>query len=130
VNIVVVDDEPAIVRMCTQVLQSKGHTVHGFTRTDEALTHLGAQPADLIVVDYKMPELNGLDFVRRAWELRPAMRVVMITAHGTRELMSRANETGVHTVVLKPFTPVELVDGVGRAASSTGHEGHQGGGNT
>jgi len=116
VTIIVVDDEPAIVRMCVQVLQSKGHTVHGFTRADEALAHLTAQPADLVVVDYKMPELDGLEFIQRAWELRPGIRVVMITAHGTREVIAKANESGVQTVVLKPFTPAELAEGVAKAA--------------
>ena len=118
-TIVVVDDEPAIVRMCVQVLQSKGHTVHGFTRTDEALGHLGAQPADLVVVDYKMPELNGLDFIQRAWALRPGVRVVLITAHGTRELLTKANDAGVQTIVLKPFTPSELAEGVARATGES-----------
>jgi DNA-binding NtrC family response regulator len=120
VTILVVDDEPAIVRMCVQVLQAKGHTVHGFTRADEALDHLSGEAADLLVVDYKMPELNGLDFIKRAWELRPGVRVVMITAHGTREVMAKANETGVQTVVLKPFTPNELADGVAKAISEGG----------
>ena len=119
-TIVVVDDEPAIVRMCVQVLQSKGHTVHGFTRADEALTHLEGQSADLLVVDYKMPELSGLDFVKRAWAIRPGVRVVMITAHGTREVMTRANESGVQTVVLKPFTPSELAEGVAAATQGQG----------
>jgi DNA-binding NtrC family response regulator len=118
VTIIVVDDEPAIVRMCVQVLQSKGHTVHGFTRADEALDHLTGQAADLVVVDYKMPELSGLEFIQRAWALRPGVRVVMITAHGTREVITKANEFGVETVVLKPFTPAELADGVARAAGS------------
>ena len=116
-TIVVVDDEPAIVRMCVQVLRSKGHTVHGFTRADEALGHLTDEVADLLVVDYKMPELTGLDFIQRAWTLRPGVRVVMITAHGTRELMAKASESGVQTVVLKPFTPAELAEGVAKAAS-------------
>jgi DNA-binding NtrC family response regulator len=120
VTILVVDDEPAIVRMCVQVLQAKGHTVHGFTRADEALDHLSGEAADLLVVDYKMPELNGLDFIKRAWELRPGVRVVMITAHGTREVMAKANETGVQTVVLKPFTPNELADGVAKAIGESG----------
>ena len=119
-TIIVVDDEPAIVRMCVQVLQSKGHTVHGFTRADEALSYLTAQTADLVVVDYKMPELDGLAFIQRAWELRPGVRVVMITAHGTREVITRANESGVQTVVLKPFTPAELAEGVARAAEDPG----------
>jgi CheY-like chemotaxis protein len=120
VTIVVVDDEPAIVRMCVQVLQSKGHTVHGFTRADEALDHLTAQAADLVVVDYKMPELSGLEFIQRAWSLRPGVRVVMITAHGTREVITKANESGVQAVVLKPFTPAELAEGVAKAAGSGG----------
>jgi DNA-binding NtrC family response regulator len=120
VTIVVVDDEPAIVRMCVQVLQFKGHTVHGFTRADEALEHLTGQAADLIVVDYKMPELNGLDFVKRVWDMRPGVRVVMITAHGTREVMAKASESGVQTVILKPFTPAELADGVAKAIGETG----------
>jgi DNA-binding NtrC family response regulator len=119
VTIIVVDDEPAIVRMCVQVLQSKGHTVHGFTRADEALDHLTGQAADLVVVDYKMPELSGLEFIQRAWALRPGVRVVMITAHGTREVITKANESGVRTVVLKPFTPAELAEGVARAAEGT-----------
>jgi len=90
VTIVVVDDEPTIVRMCVQVLQSKGHTVHGFTRADEALAHLTAQAAELLVVDYKMPELSGLEFIK-------------------------ANQAGVQTIVLKPFTPGELAEGIARA---------------
>lgn len=121
-TIVVVDDEPSIVRMCVQVLHSKGHSVTGFTKAPEALTHIGATPTDLLVVDYKMPELTGLEFVKKAWQLRPGMRVVMITAHGTREVMAKANESGVQTIVLKPFTPGELAEGVAKAVGQLGGE--------
>jgi two-component system repressor protein LuxO len=118
VNILVVDDEPSIVQMCVKVLESQGHSVRGFTKATDALTHLVAEPADLLVVDYKMPELTGIDFIKRAWSLRPEMRVVMITAHGTREVITRANETGVN-VVLKPFTPGELTKGIAQALGGT-----------
>jgi DNA-binding NtrC family response regulator len=115
VNIVVVDDEPSIVLMCRRVLESQGHAVHGFTSVPQALAHLQAEAADLLVVDYKMPELNGIEFVQRAWVLRPGLRVVMITAHGTREVMGKATESGVQSIVLKPFTPSELAKGVADA---------------
>ena len=121
-TIVVVDDEPSIVKMCVQVLTSKGHSVTGFTKADEALSHLGTAPTDLLVVDYKMPELSGLEFIKRAWQIRPGMRVVMITAHGTREVMSKASESGVQTIVLKPFTPGELAEGVAKAVGQLGTE--------
>ena len=80
-----------------------------------ALAQLEAEAADLLVVDYKMPDLNGLEFIQRAWALRPGLRVVMITAHGTREVISRATQTGVTSIVLKPFTPTELARGVAEA---------------
>ncbi|HEX3178136.1 MAG TPA: response regulator [Methylomirabilota bacterium] len=121
-TIVVVDDEPSIVRMCVQVLQSKGHTVNGFTKAADALAHLTATPTELLVVDYKMPELTGLEFIKKAWQVRPGMRVVMITAHGTREVMSKASESGVQTIVLKPFTPGELAEGVAKAVGQLGTE--------
>jgi DNA-binding NtrC family response regulator len=119
-TIVVVDDEPSIVRMCVQVLQAKGHTVSGFTKASEALAHLGTSATDLLVVDYKMPELTGLEFIKKAWQIRPGMRVVMITAHGTREVMAKAAENGVQTIVLKPFTPGELAEGVAKAVGQLG----------
>lgn len=111
-NIVVVDDEPAIVTMCEKVLGAQGHVVHGFTSTRAALEHVAAGSPDLLVVDYKMPELNGLEFIQRAWALRPRLRVVMITAHGSRELLGEAAGTGIHGMVLKPFTAAELTRGV------------------
>jgi len=110
VKIVVVDDEPTIVLMCRRVLESQGHTVSGFTNVHAALSQLETEAVDLLVVDYKMPELNGLEFVQRAWALRPGLRVVMITAHGTREVMGRASDSGVQSIVL----PSVHADGAGQ----------------
>ena len=121
-RIVVLDDEPRIVLMCRRVLEAQGHAVHGFTDSHAALAQLEAEAVDLLVVDYKMPELTGLDFVQRAWAVRPGLRVVMITAHGTRDVTSRAAEMGVRSIVLKPFTPAELARGVA-AAVDGGDEG-------
>jgi len=118
-KIVVVDDEPTIVLMCRRVLESQGHAVQGFTDVRTALARLEAEAADLLVVDYKMPELNGIEFVRRVWAVRPGLRVVMITAHGTREVIEQATRSGVKTVVLKPFTPSELAQGVAAAVADT-----------
>jgi DNA-binding NtrC family response regulator len=119
VNIVVVDDEPTIVLMCRRVLESQGHAVQGFTDVRTALAWIAAEDADLLVVDYKMPELNGIEFVQRVWAVRPGLRVVMITAHGTQEVIEQATLSGVKTVVLKPFTPSELAQGVAAAIEGT-----------
>ena len=119
-NIFVVDDEPPIMQLCVKVLEQNGHAVDGFTRGEDALTRLASKAADLLVVDYKMPGLNGLEVIQRARSLRPALRVVMITGHGTREVIGEAMQAGVNGILLKPFTPNELSKAVATAFSSTG----------
>lgn len=114
-TICVVDDEPPIMQLCVKVLEIHGHVVDGYTRGEDLLTRLAARPADLLVVDYKMPGLNGVELVRRARVLRPGIRVVMITGHGTQEVVSEAQAAGVDGVLLKPFTPNELAGAVASA---------------
>ncbi|MBI4593940.1 MAG: response regulator [Candidatus Rokubacteria bacterium] len=111
-TICVVDDERPIMQLCVKVLESHGYVVDGYTRGEEALARLTAGPADLLVVDYKMPGLDGVEVVRRARALRPEIRVVMITGHGTREVIDAAHTAGAHSVLLKPFTPNELAGAV------------------
>lgn len=107
-TICVVDDEPPIMQLCVKVLETHGHAVNGYTRGDEMLARLASEAVDLLVVDYKMPGLNGIEVVRRARALRPKLRIVMITGHGTQEVMSEARAAGVDDILLKPFTPDEL----------------------
>lgn len=111
-NVFVVDDERPVMQLCMTVLEIQGHQVEGFTRGEEALARLGLGRPDLLVVDYKMPGLNGIEVVRRARSLYPDLRVVMITGHGTREMVEEARAAGVNAVLLKPFTPNELASTV------------------
>ena len=121
-NIVVVDDEQPIMQLCVKVLEGHGHAVNGFTRGEEVLSKLAVEPADLLVVDYKMPGINGFEVVRRARALRPALRVIMITGHGTQEVLGQASQVGVDRVLLKPFTPNELGEAVATALAQPGRE--------
>jgi DNA-binding NtrC family response regulator len=115
VNIVVVDDDPLIMRLCVEVLEQYGHMVNGFTRGEDALIKLANQPTDLLVVDYTMPGLNGFEVIHRARRLCPDLRIVMITGDGTREIIGEAMQAGVNSFMLKPFTPDELSKAVASA---------------
>lgn len=107
-RILVIDDEPAIVQLCLTVLGRLGHEVNGVTDGAEALRKLAAAPIDLIVVDYKMPGMNGFEVIRRARALNRGLRIVLITGHGTREVVGEAIDGGVNGILVKPFTPSEL----------------------
>ena len=114
--ILVVDDDPGFLRSCARLLDGWGYSVETALEGSEALRRTRQTTYDVILSDINVPDLNGLEFIQKAWSLRPALRVVMITAHGTREVINRATQTGVSSVVLKPFTPTELTRGVTEAA--------------
>jgi CheY-like chemotaxis protein len=109
VRVVVVDDELPVMQLCARVLELDGHQVDGFTRGEEALARLSRAPADLLVVDYRMPGLTGLELARRARAVRPGLPVVLITGHGSADVLAEAAAVGVDRVLLKPFTPNELI---------------------
>ena len=122
-RVLVVDDELPIMQLCVKVLEDAGHVVEGFSRGESLLARLGAEPADLLVVDYRMPGPNGVQVVRRARALRPEIPVVMITGHGTPEVLAEAHAAGVTGVLLKPFAPAALVEAVRRALGATSNMG-------
>jgi CheY-like chemotaxis protein len=107
-HILVVDDEPAIVQLCVKVLGRLGHDVAGVMDGEEALSKIAGGLIDLLVVDYKMPGLNGFEVIRRARGLHRALKIVLITGHGTREVVGEAIDGGVNGILVKPFTPDEL----------------------
>jgi DNA-binding response OmpR family regulator len=116
-NIVVVDDHLEVMQLCVELLEEDGHTVNGFTRGEDALIKLASQPTDLLVVDCKMPGLNGFEVIQRARTVRPDLRVVMITGDGASEIIAEAMQFGVNRIILKPFTPDELSMAVATAVN-------------
>jgi CheY-like chemotaxis protein len=109
VQVVVVDDELPVMQLCARVLELGGYQVDGFTQAEEALARLRSAPADLLVVDYRMPGISGVELARRARTARPGLPVMLITGHGTPDVLAEAAAAGVDRVLLKPFTPNELM---------------------
>jgi DNA-binding response OmpR family regulator len=114
-RILVVDDEKPILDLCMRVLGRGGHQVEGATEGETALSKIAAAPIDLLVVDYKMPGLNGFEVIRRARSLNRALKIVLITGHGTREVVGEAIDGGVNGILVKPFTPDELTQTINAA---------------
>jgi two-component system response regulator GlrR len=110
-RILVVDDDPTVLESCVETLEEAGYRPEGYTRGQAALDALVNARADLLVVDWKMPGLDGLEVVRRARVLQPDVKAVMITAD-LPAIAGRALAAGVLQVINKPFTVQELVDAV------------------
>src|SRR5205823_5990184 len=73
---------------------------------------------DLLVVDYKMPGMNGFEVLEQARQVRPDMACMLMTAHGTPDIINEATRLGFNYILLKPFTPSELRGAVDKVLSS------------
>jgi len=117
-RILIADDEAPIVQLCLKVLQAAGHSVAGVTKGEDALSRLADESIELLVVDYKMPCLDGFEVIRRARLLQPALKIVLMTGHGTQAVMAEAGQRNLDGIVIKPFTPDELNQAVEVALAS------------
>lgn len=107
-RILIVDDAGPVVVLCVNVLQALGYAVKGANRGETAIEILTKERFDLMVLDYKMPGLSGFDVYQRAKALYPDLAVVLVTGHGSPEVVTEANRLGFDSILLKPFTSDEL----------------------
>lgn len=102
-RILVADDEPQIVEVCVQMLSELGYQVRGVGSGREAIASLEAEPFDLLVVDIRMPDVDGLMVLRRALEVDPNITTVFITGYATMGRVIEALNAGARGLLLKPF---------------------------
>ena len=107
-RILIVDDAGPVVVLCVNVLQALGYAVKGANRGEAAVELMRKEPFDLMVLDYKMPGMSGFEVFEQARTLHPNMAVVLVTGHGTPEIINEANRMGFQAILLKPFTSDEL----------------------
>jgi len=107
-KIVVVDDEERAVEGLVDLLKLDGFTVIGFSRPVQVLAHLQREPVDLLLTDLKMPEVDGIELLRRVRSLDPSVSVVMITGQGTVNDAVAAMKAGADDYLIKPINIDEL----------------------
>jgi two-component system response regulator HydG len=114
-RILIVDDEPDMVENCARILGRAGHTCVTTTDPRAALAALESEPPDLLITDLKMPELDGMELLRRAREADPALPVIMVTAFATIESAVAAIKEGAFDYLPKTFSVDQLSVAVDRA---------------
>src|SRR5512132_1336010 len=107
-NLLIVDDEPGMRQLLTHVFGRAGHTVRTAENGAKALELLRQESADLIVSDVKMPDMNGIELLRRLREFQPDAGVVLMTAFATVETAREAFKLGADDFIQKPFDVDEL----------------------
>lgn len=110
-RIVLVDDEDMVITSISAFLMLETDwEVEGFTSPEAAMKHLEASAADVVVSDYLMPKVNGIQMLRRAKELHPAAARVLLTGHADKQSAIQAiNDVGLYQYLEKPWDNSQLL---------------------
>lgn len=131
-RILIVDDEKNIRLTMSQALQPLGYEIDAAVNGEDALKHLAEKDYGLILLDLKMPGMDGLEVLQRVVDLRPDIRIILVSAHGTVENAVEAMKLGAVDFIQKPFAPQELRDAITQvldrdkveAAQASDYESH------
>ena len=111
-NILLVDDEMTLGRGLEKILRKEGYTVDYATTGQGALDYFGQKPYDLLVADLRLPDIDGMEVVKKAKGENPELPVIIITGYGSVPSAVGAMKLGVSDYLSKPFTKNEFVDSV------------------
>ncbi len=114
INILVVDDEPVARQSLSDILRLEGYNVSAVANGEQAVEHVRNHAVDLIVLDLKMPGMNGLDVVQVVNQLSPDTEIILLTAFGSMESAVEALRQRVHDYLLKPASPSQILESVKR----------------
>lgn len=111
VRVLVVDDEPLIRWSLSEALEDSGFDVRVAPDGRTALCALSEGAAgkpDVVLLDYLLPDSNGLSLFEKIRDLMPDGRVILMTAYGSPEVIDRALKLGAYRVVTKPFDLTDI----------------------
>ncbi len=107
-RVLIVDDEEIVRESLAGWLEKDGYTVGTAPDATTAIARIEKEPWSVLLVDMKMPGIDGLEVLKRARDIRPAPTTVIMTAYATVETAVAAIKLGAHDYLVKPFDPEEL----------------------
>jgi CheY-like chemotaxis protein len=111
IRVLIVDDVPIVLTSLRRLLERAGFVVAAVESGAAALAHLAKEPADLVVADFMMPGMNGIDLLREVAQRWPRARRAMLTAQADQDLLEQSLADGVlHAAFEKPWNNKGLVD--------------------
>lgn len=119
-NILVVDDDPSLLRLLSLRLEGAGHTVQPAADAQTALQALEHFPADCVITDLRMEGMDGLALLEALAQKHPALPVIMLTAHGSIPDAVAATKRGALDFLTKPVDKDMLLDRIEQALTYSG----------
>jgi two-component system, chemotaxis family, chemotaxis protein CheY len=118
-KVLVIDDEPGVRGVMCRVLEAAGHDGVDFDNGGGAIEHVRQQPADLLITDLFMPDVEGIETIREIHRLRPDLPIIAVSGIDFEggDYLNVARKFGAVATLKKPFSPADLLDLVSRVLS-------------
>lgn len=113
-KVLVVDDEPVVVNSIRKTLVRRAYRIEEAFTGAEAMRRILAEPYDLVFLDMRLPDADGLELVSNIKRHKPSLRVVIVTGYASIDTAVEAIKRGASDYMSKPFTPEELTSMAGR----------------
>lgn len=114
-RILIIDDDEIVRKSCEKVLSPEGYITVTAGSGREGLKLLSKKPFDLVLTDLRMPDMDGIEVLKRVKEGWPDIEVIIITGYGTVKSAIEAIRYGAYDYIEKPFSPEELLNVVRRS---------------
>jgi nitrogen regulation protein NR(I) len=118
-KILVVDDERNVLRAFEDVLSTRGYEIVCTRDAEEALRCVKDAEVDLVILDIRLPGMNGLDALAQLRHIRPTLPVIVMTGLGTTDTAIEATKRGAFDYQLKPFEPAEMLQTIAKALEAS-----------
>ena len=105
-----VDDDELIRGSLGLFFRKKGCYLMEVETAEEGLKALEKEGFDIIIADYRLPGMNGLEFIKLATQIHPDVVSIVITAYGDENIASEAYGLGAHDFIQKPFSPITIIE--------------------
>lgn len=120
-TILLVDDDPAMLSSLAEILERSRHVIIARQSAAEALAEVRAGAhVDLVITDYRMARMDGVEFLRALRFLRPHVPAMVLTGHATLDCFLQAKGLGIHQFLEKPFKMRDLMRSVEDALAPLG----------
>ncbi len=111
-NILVVDDENVARQSLTDILKLEGYNVASAPNGQAAVEYIRTHPVDLMIVDLRMPGMNGLEVVQVVNQMAPDTEIVLLTAFASTDSAVQALRLRIHDYLIKPAAPAQVIASV------------------
>ncbi len=125
-RVMILDDEPIVGKRLAPTLTKSGFEVEVFLNPKQALERMDEAEFDIVVTDFRMDEIDGIEVLEQILSKCQNTRVILITGYATVEVAREALMKGAFDFIAKPFKPRDLKAVINKAALSLGHTGKLG----